>query len=93
MNKKVFVATITLVEKENPDDTHETPLDIYKLDEEELRQYGAKNGLSELQQDILVFRVKDHLKICEICEYRKYSRSTIKYHLGEIKKKLKLNKI
>lgn len=66
---------------------------IYKMTEAELRQYGASKSLSELQQDILVFRVQDHLRISEICEYRNYGRTTIKYHIAEIKKKLNIENI
>ena len=68
-------------------------VDIYKMSEDELRQYGASKHLSELQIDILVFRVKDHLRISEICDYRNYGRTTIKYHIAEIKKKLNITNI
>ena len=68
-------------------------VDIYKMSEDELRQYGASKHLSELQIDILVFRVKDHLRISEICDYRNYGRTTIKYHIAEIKKKLNITSI
>ena len=63
-------------------------LDIYNMTEEELRQYGAKNQLSEVQLDILCCRIFQHLKISEICKYYNYGRTTIKYHLGQIKQKL-----
>lgn len=66
-------------------------IDIYKLTETELRQFGASKGLSDIQQDILVHRVIDHLKISEICSYRNYGRTTIKYHLSEIKRKLNID--
>lgn len=62
--------------------------DIYNMTEEELRQYGAKNQLSEVQIDILCCRIFQHLKISEICKYYNYGRTTIKYHLGQIKHKL-----
>ena len=65
-------------------------IDIYKMTKEELRQYGASQKLSEVQIDILCMRVFDHLKISEICKYANYGRTTIKYHLGQIKQKLKL---
>ena len=67
--------------------------ELYKMTEAELRQYGASKGLSEIQQDILVHRIIEHLKISEICDYRKYGRTTIKYHIGEIKRKLELNSL
>lgn len=66
---------------------------LYKMSKEELRQHGASKGLTEIQQDILVHRIIEHLKISEICEYRKYGRTTIKYHISEIKKKLNLKSL
>lgn len=66
---------------------------LYKMTETELRQHGASKGLSEIQQDILVYRIIENLKISEICEYRKYGRTTIKYHIGEIKKKLNIKSL
>lgn len=86
--KKVYV--VTVVEQEDPNDT---AVDIYKMTEDELRQYGASKGLSEVQQDILVFRVIEHMRICDIADYRKFCRPTVKYHLDKIKKKLKLDNI
>ena len=68
-------------------------IDLYKMNENDLRQYGASKGLSELQQDILVARIIDHLKISEICRYRNYGRSTIKYHIAQIKQKLDIETI
>lgn len=65
-------------------------IDIYKMTQEELRQYGASQHLSEVQIDILCMRVFDHLKISEMCKYANYGRTTIKYHLGQIKQKLNL---
>ena len=66
---------------------------LYKMTEAELRQHGASKGLTEIQQDILVHRIIENLKITEICDYRKYGRTTIKYHIGEIKKKLNLKSL
>lgn len=66
-------------------------IDLYQMPEDNLRAFGASNKLSEIQQDILVMRVIQHLKISEICNYRNYGRSTIKYHLAEIKEKLKID--
>ena len=68
-------------------------LNIYKMSETELRQYGASRGLSKLQQDIIVMRVIEHLKISEICRYRNYGRTTIKYHIAQIKQKLDIETI
>lgn len=66
---------------------------LYKMTEKELRQFGASKGLSETQQDILVDRVIEHLKISEICKYKHYGRTTIKYHIAEIKRKLNIERI
>lgn len=68
-------------------------IDLYNMQENDLRQYGASKQLSEVQQDILCMRVLQHLKISEICQYYHYGRSTIKYHIAEIKKKLDIDKI
>ena len=68
-------------------------IDLYKMNENDSRQYGASKGLSELQQDIIVMRVIEHLKISEICCYRNYGRSTIKYHIAQIKQKLDIETI
>ena len=67
--------------------------EIYNMSENDLRQFGASKGLSETQQDILVDRVIEHLKISEICKYKHYGRTTIKYHIAEIKRKLNIDKI
>lgn len=63
-------------------------VDLYSMSEGDLRQFGATHGLSVIQQDILVHRIIDHLKINDICKYRNYSRTTIRYHMSEIRNKL-----
>ena len=68
-------------------------VDFFQMTEEQLRQYGASKGLSEIQQDILIHRIIDHYTIAEIVKYRNYGRSTIKYHINEIKRKLDIEKI
>lgn len=67
--------------------------DIFMMDEEKLRELGRVKGLTEIQQEILVHRLIDRLKISKICEYRNYGRSTIKYHISEIKRKLNLKSL
>ena len=67
--------------------------EIFMMDEEKLRELGRIKGLSEIQQDILVHRLIDRWKISQICEYRNYGRTTIKYHIGEIKRKLNLKSL
>lgn len=66
-------------------------VELYKMNEVELRQFGASKGLSDLQQDILVHKIIENLKISEICNYRNYGRTTIKYHISEIKRKLNID--
>lgn len=66
-------------------------IELYKMNEVELRQFGASKGLSDLQQDILVHKIIENLKISEICNYRNYGRTTIKYHISEIKRKLNID--
>lgn len=66
-------------------------IELYKMNEVELRQFGASKGLSDLQQDILVHKIIENLKISEICDYRNYGRTTIKYHISEIKRKLNID--
>lgn len=68
-------------------------VDLYQMSEGELRSYGASRRLSETQQDILCMRVIEHLKISEICQYRNFGRTTIKYHISQIKEKLKVDYI
>ena len=68
-------------------------VDLYQMSEGELRSYGASHRLSETQQDILCMRVIEHLKISEICEYRNFGRTTIRYHISQIKEKLKVDYI
>ena len=64
--------------------------DIYNMPQDKLRQFAAANGLSEVELDILCLRVYEHLKISEICKAMHYGRTTIKYHLGQIKRKLNI---
>lgn len=64
--------------------------DIYNMPQDKLRQFAAANGLSEVELDILCLRVYEHLKISEICNAMHYGRTTIKYHLGQIKRKLNI---
>lgn len=68
-------------------------IDLYSLSADELRKFGASRGLSEIQQDILVHRIIENLKISEICKYRNYGRTTVKYHIEKIKEKLNIEKV
>lgn len=68
-------------------------IDLYKLTEEELKQYGASQLLSQVQIEILCLRVLKHLSISDICRQANYGRTTIKYHLAEIKRKLEITNL
>lgn len=63
-------------------------VDLYSMTEEELKQYGASQQLSNTQIEILCLRVLENLSIADICRQANYGRTTIKYHLEQIKKKL-----
>jgi DNA-binding CsgD family transcriptional regulator len=65
-------------------------IDLFNMSEDDLRQYAASQGLSENQIDILCMKVYQHLKISEICRYANYGRTTVKYHLEQIKRKLNI---
>ncbi len=67
-------------------------LDLFKMTEQELEIYSRSKKLSDVQFEILLMRIKG-FKISEICQIRNYGRSTIKYHLKEIKKKLNIEQI
>ena len=68
-------------------------IDIYKMNEDDLRAFAGSKGLSETQQDILVLRILHNYRIVDICNERNYGRTTIKYHISEIKKKLNIKNI
>ena len=68
-------------------------INLYKMTKEDLVQFCASQGLSETQINILCLRVYDHLRISEICEYCHYGRTTVKYHLSQIREKLNLKSI
>ena len=65
-------------------------IDLFNMPEDQLRQYAASQGLSENQIDILCMKIYQHLKISEICRYANYGRTTVKYHLEQIKRKLNI---
>lgn len=68
-------------------------INFYGMTEIELRQYGASKKLSDLQQDILVLIVLQNYRIVDICKERNYSRTTIKYHVSQIKEKLNISEL
>ena len=65
-------------------------IDICKMNEQELRQYGALNGLSNISCDILVLKVIENYRWCEIMEERNISKDGLRYHKDKINKKLNI---
>ena len=63
-------------------------VNIYKMSEEELRNYAKSKGLSEMIIDTLVLRVIHNYRWVEIRNERNYSRRGIDYHKETIEKKL-----
>lgn len=64
---------------------------LYSMNEKELKSFGASKQLSDVQQLVLVARVKHSVSIADICTKYCYGRTTIKYHIKEIKRKLNIN--
>ena len=64
--------------------------DIYKMTEEELRNYAKSKGLSEMIIDTLVLRVIHNYRWVEIRNERNYTRRGIDYHKETIEKKLNI---
>lgn len=63
-------------------------IDLYKMNEEELRQYAQSKGLSENICDTLVLRVKHHYRWVDIEKERNFSKDGIRYHKEQIIEKL-----
>lgn len=66
-------------------------INIYKMNEEELRNYAKSKHLSEMIIDTLVLRVIHNYKWIEIQNERNYSRTAIKYHKKRISEILGIN--
>lgn len=65
-------------------------IDIYKMSEDDLRNYAKSKHLSEMMIDTLILKVINNYKWCEIMEERNYSRTAIKYHKKCIENKLNI---
>lgn len=63
-------------------------IDLYKMSEEELRQYAQSKGLSEVICDTLVLRVINHYRWVDIERELKFSKDGIRYHKEQIIEKL-----
>ena len=66
---------------------------LYSMNEEELKKYGESKGLTEIQQTILVERIKNFSTINALCNKYCYGRTTIYYHIDKIKRKLGLKSL
>lgn len=67
---------------------YENTVDIYKLNEDELRNYAKSKGLSEMIIDTLVLKVIYNYKWIEIQKERDYTKEGIRYHKERIYKLL-----
>lgn len=57
---------------------------IYKMNEDELRNYAKSKGLSEVITDTLVLKILKNYRWCDIMEERNYSKTAIRYHKQQI---------
>ena len=63
-------------------------IDLYKMFEEELRQFAQSRGLAETICDTLVLRVCRHYRWVDIEKERNFSKEGIRYHKEQIIEKL-----
>lgn len=66
-------------------------IDLYKMSEEELRQYAQSKGLSEPICDTLVLKIIHNYRWVDIQKERKYSKEGIRYHKEQIIAKLEVD--
>ena len=66
-------------------------VDIYKMNEDDLRAYARSKGLSEMIVDTLVLKVIYNYRWVEIQNERNYTKDGIRYHKERINKVLNLN--
>ena len=66
-------------------------IDLYKMSEEELRQYAQSKGLSEPICDTLVLKIIHNYRWVDIQKERKYSKDGIRYHKEQIIAKLEVD--
>jgi hypothetical protein len=66
-------------------------INIYDLDEDNLRKYAISKGLGEMMIDTLVLKVIHNYKWVEIQNERNYSKTAIKYHKKRINEILGIN--
>ena len=66
-------------------------VDVYKMNEDDLRAYARSKGLSEMIVDTLVLKVIYNYRWVEIQNERNYTKDGIRYHKERINKVLNLN--
>lgn len=65
-------------------------IDLYKMTEEELRNYAKCKNISEPLIDTLVLRVIHNYKWVEIEQARNFTKDGIRYHREQLNKKLNI---
>ena len=65
-------------------------IDLYKMSEEELRNYAKLKHISEPLIDTLVLRVIHNYKWVEIEQERNFTKDGIRYHREQLNKKLNI---
>lgn len=68
-------------------------IDLYKMSEEELRQFAQSRGLSETICDTLILRIKHHYRWVDIEKERNFTKEGIRYHKEQIIEKLGIDKL
>ena len=63
-------------------------IDLYSMNEEELRNYARSRGLSEIIIDTLILKILHNYKWIDIMRERNYSKTAIRYHKKQIIEKL-----
>lgn len=65
-------------------------IDIFKMNEQELRQFAQSHGLNETMCDTLVLRVIHNYRWVDIQKQLNFSKDGIRYHKEQIIEKLKI---
>ena len=65
-------------------------IDIYKMTENELRNYAHSQGLSEMIVDTLILKVIHNYRWSEISKERNYTKEGVRYHKQRIQKVLNI---
>lgn len=65
-------------------------IDLYSMNEEELRNYARSKGLSEVIIDTLILKILHNYRWIDIMNERNYSKTAIRYHKKQIIEKLSI---